>query len=175
VAVAALAYKPLRPLLVSFDFSVPFNMQTITRSEKPYRAAGFAATVTDFLSMRMGLMGKAGNVRIAVGSAIELAKISVDVNYTLDLLTQFQPLNRVSLGLRINLGDGGRQAASERIDQLYLSGLDAYSRGDYAAAREDWETILQINPRFEPAIEGLNIIAHAESVQQRISDMQTLN
>jgi hypothetical protein len=174
-AVAALAYKPLRPLLFSFDFSVPFNMQTLNRSEKPYWAAGFAATLTDFLSMRMGLMGKAGSVRISVGSAIELAKISLDVNYTLDLLTQFQPLNRVSLGLRINLGDGGRQAASDRIDQLYLSGLDAYSRGDYAAAREDWETILQINPNFEPAIEGLDIIAHAESVQQRISDMQILN
>ncbi|GHU64451.1 hypothetical protein FACS189447_01260 [Spirochaetia bacterium] len=174
-ATLALAYKPLKPLLVSFDFSIPLNMQDMGLSEKPYWAAGFAATVTDFLSMRMGLMGKAGSVRITLGSALELEKIALDVNYTLDLLTQMQPLNRVSLGVRFNLGDGGRKERSLRVDELYLAGLDAYSRENYPLARDYWEEVLTLNPKFEPAREGINIIAHAENVQQRISDMQTLD
>ncbi|MDR2618835.1 MAG: UPF0164 family protein [Treponema sp.] len=173
--VAALAYKPLRPLLVSFDFSVPLNLADISLSERPYWSLGFAAQVTNFLSMRMGLMGKHGNVRIALGSAVELEKISLDLNYTLDLLTQMQPLNRVSLGVRFNLGDGGRKERAGRVDQLYLAGLDAYSRGNYQEAREYWEEALRIDPKFDPATEGLSIIAHAQSVQQKISDMQTLD
>jgi hypothetical protein len=175
VAVIGLAYKPLRPLLFSFDFSVPLNLQDISLSEKPYWSAGFSAAVTSFLSMRMGLMGKAGSVRVTVGSAVELEKISLDINYTLDLLTQMQPLNRVSLGVRFNLGDGGRKNRADGVDRLYLAGLDAYSRGSYLEAQEYWEDALKLTPKFEPAREGLAIITHTENVQQRISDMQTLD
>jgi hypothetical protein len=174
-AVIALAYKPLRPLLFSFDFSVPLNLKDIGLSERPYWAAGFAASVTRFLSMRMGLMGKHGNVRITVGSAVELEKISLDINYTLDLLTQMQPLNRVSLGVRFNLGDGGRGERARRVDHLYLAGLDAYSRNNYQEARDYWEEVLRLDPGFDPAQEGINIINHAQNVQQRINDMQTLD
>jgi len=117
-ATAALAYRPLRPLLFSFDFSLPVNLQDVSLSEKPYLAFGFAGEITSFLSMRTGVMGKAGNIRIALGSAIQLDKISLDVNYTLDLLTQMQPLNRVSLGVRLELGDQGRMATRDRVYEL---------------------------------------------------------
>jgi hypothetical protein len=40
VAVASLAYKPLRPLLVALDFSAPMNLNDLTLSEKPYLALG---------------------------------------------------------------------------------------------------------------------------------------
>jgi hypothetical protein len=174
VAVAALSYKPLRPLLLSFDFLFPMNFYDMSLSEKPYWAAGFSVSVTSFLSMRAGLMGKAGNVRITIGSAINLEKISLDVNYTLDLLTQIQPLNRVSLGVRLKLGDGGRGALAARVDEFYLAGLDAYSRGDYAQARQHWEDALALNPKFDPAREGLNILTHSQNVQDRIEEMQRL-
>jgi hypothetical protein len=174
VAVAALSYKPLRPLLISFDFLIPMNLQDISLSEKPYWAAGLSASVTNFLSMRAGLMGKAGNVRITIGSAVKLEKISMDINYTLDLLTQLQPLNRVSLGVRLNLGDGGRGAMAARVDDLYLAGLEAYARGDYAQARQFWEDALALNPKFDPAREGLNILIHSQSVQDKINEMQQL-
>jgi tetratricopeptide (TPR) repeat protein len=174
VAVAALSYKPLRPLLLSFDFAFPMNFHDISLSEKPYWAAGLSVSVASFLSMRTGLMAKAGNVRITIGSAINLQKISLDINYTLDLLTQMQPLNRVSLGVRLNLGDGGRSAKAARVDELYLSGLDAYAQGDYAQARQLWEDALALNPKFEPARESLDILAHSQSVQERIEEMQRL-
>jgi tetratricopeptide (TPR) repeat protein len=174
VAVAALSYKPLRPLLFSFDFFVPMNFYDISLSEKPYWAVGFSASVAKFLSMRTGFMAKAGNVRITIGSAVNLQKISLDINYTLDLLTQFQPLNRVSLGVRLNLGDRGRGALAGKVDELYLAGLDAYAAGDYAQARQHWEDALALNPKFDPARESLDILAHSQSVQQRIDEMQRL-
>jgi len=174
VITAALAYKPLRPLLFSFDFSVPINFMDISHSEKPYWAFGVAGEITSFLSMRAGFMGKSGNVRITAGSAIILNKISLDINYTLDLLTQIQPLNRVSLGVRFDLGDQGRKAMSQKVDELYLQGLEAYSRSDYQTARECWEEVLELDPRFDPAKEALNLINKTIGVQERIRDMSRL-
>jgi tetratricopeptide (TPR) repeat protein len=172
--VAALAYKPLRPLLFSFDFSVPLNMTNPSLSEKPYWALGFAADVTSFLSMRAGFQSKTGNVRLTVGSAVSLKNISLDVNYALDLVTQLQPLNRVSLGVRLNLGDQGRAALSNRVDALYLAGLDAYAEGKYDEAERSWEEALSLNPKFAPATESLVILRHARSVERRIDDLQRL-
>jgi tetratricopeptide (TPR) repeat protein len=175
VATAALSYKPLRPLLFSFDFSYPINMRDPALSEKPYWAAGAAVNITSFLSMRTGLLFKSGNIRLALGSAIDLNKISLDVNYTLDLLTQMQPLNRVSVGIRFDLGDQGRKQTASRVDELYLAGLDAYARGNYPEAQYYFEEVLKIDPKFDPAREGLKTIQHGLSVQQRIDDMQRLD
>ncbi|MDR2259309.1 MAG: UPF0164 family protein [Treponema sp.] len=175
VATAALSYRPLRPLLFSFDFSCPINIMNPALSEKPYWAAGAAVNITSFLSMRTGLLFKSGNVRVALGSAITLNKISLDINYTLDLLTQMQPLNRVSVGIRFDLGDQGRKQAADRVDELYLAGLDAYAQGKYQEAQYYFEEALNINPKFDPAREGLKIIQHALSVQERIDDLQRLD
>ena len=174
IITAALAYKPLRPLLISFDYSFPMNFKEISLSEKPYWALGLAGDLTSFLSMRTGLMAKAGNVRFTVGSAISLEKISIDVNYSLDLMTQIQPLNRVSLGVRLNLGDQGRKWKAERIDELYLLGMNAYSRSDLYTAKTCWEEALELDPRFSPAKEGLAIIDKTFRTEQRIEDMQRL-
>ena len=174
VITAALAYKPLRPLIFSFDFSVPINFVNISLSEKPYWAFGFSGDIVSFLSMRMGILGKAGNFRLTVGSAINMQKMSLDINYTLDLLTQIQPLNRVSLGLRLNLGDQGRKATSEKVDSLYIQGLDAYASYKYEDARNYWEQALELDPRFEPAREALGIINKTLGVQERINNMSRL-
>jgi hypothetical protein len=175
VMTAGISYKPLRPLMLAFDFNVPMNLHEVKLSEKPYWSTGFAVQATSFLSMRMGLMAKKGNVRVTVGSAIMLKKIAMDINYSLDLLTQLQPMNRVSVGVRFDLGDQGRKVRDQKVDELYLAGLDAYSQGDYDHARTHWADALALNPRFDPAKEGLNIIEHTIGVQQRIEDMQRLN
>jgi hypothetical protein len=174
VITAALSYKPLRPLLISFDFSVPLNFTKVSLSEKPYWALGLAAEITRFLSMRAGIMGKAGNVRITVGSAVHLSKISLDINYSLDLMTQLQPLNRVSIGIRLDLGDQGRKAKSDRVDELYIAGLDAYSKHDFEYAKNCWEEALRLDPSFSPAREGLSVIKKTIGVEERIGDMQRL-
>jgi hypothetical protein len=185
-ATIALAYKPLRPLLLSFDFSLPMNLQEIEVSEQPYWAAGLAVSLTDFLSFRGGLQVKAGNVRVAVGSALKLTKkgsplggkidaLSLDLNYTMDMLTQLQPMNRLSLGLRLDLGDQGRSEKANRVDSLYLDGLEAYARGEYREAQQCWEDALKLDKTYLPAQESLSILEEALAVQRRMDELQQLN
>jgi hypothetical protein len=171
---AALAYKPFRPLTVAFDFTYPLNTQDFALSEKPYWAAGANVDITHFLSMRAGLLGRYGGYRFTIGSAVDLGKIALDLNYSLDLLTQITPMNRISLGVHFNFGDKGRQEISDQVDALYLSGLDAYSSGDIAKAQADWEEALSLNPRFDPAQEGLSLITNSADLEERINTMQTL-
>jgi len=169
------SHRPARPLLFSFDVTMPMNFADMSLSERPYWAFGFAGEATSFLSMRAGVMGRAGNARITVGSGIKLQKLALEVNYTLDLATQIQPMNRVSLGVRLNLGDQGRGARAEKVDELYLAGLEAYSRADFHSARASWEEALRLDPRFEPAHEGLRIIQRTLEVEERIMEMQRLD
>ncbi|MDR1637147.1 MAG: UPF0164 family protein, partial [Treponema sp.] len=173
--VAAFSCKPLRPILLSFDFFLPFNMRDPKLSEKPWWAGALSVRVTDFLSMRGGLMAKSGNFRLTVGSAVNLKKISLDVNYTMDLLTQLQPLNRVSLGVRLDLGDQGRARLAAETDRFYLEGLDAYALGDYSLAYRNWREALRLNPQFVPAKESLAVLEEVMAVQRRLDELQRLD
>ncbi|MCL2411621.1 MAG: UPF0164 family protein [Treponema sp.] len=168
------SYKPLRPLTLGLDFTLPVNLMDPGLSELPFGAFGFAVNVTDFLSMHGGFMLRAGGSRIAIGSVINLNRIAVDVNYTLDLLTQLQPLNRVSLAVRFDLGDRDRRQLADNVDELYLLGLEAFSRGNFADARLLWEEALRINPRFDPARESLTMLDNREELLQRIESLYRL-
>lgn len=172
---AALSYKPIRPLLFSFDFFIPLNIMEPEYSEAVYFAFGVSANVASFLSMRAGLMIKAGSSRITVGSAVNLNKIALDVNYTLDLLTQLQPMNRVSLAVRFDLGDGGRRLKASMVEDAYLKGIDAYSRGNYPEAKYYWEEALRLDPKFLPARQSLDMLYSREQLEQRIEELQKLD
>jgi hypothetical protein len=172
---AALAYKPIRPVTLAFDFTMPVNMQDFDLSEKPFWAAGLDVNITNFLSMRAGFLGRYGGYRITIGSEVDLGRVALDINYSLDLLTQFTPLNRISLGARLNFGDQGRQEKADRVDALYLSGVEAYRDGDIRLAREYFEEALSINPRFDPAKEGITLIEDSASLEHRIRGMQYLD
>jgi hypothetical protein len=172
VVVAGIAYRPIRPLLVSFDYTLPLNLYDIDLSEKSYYAAGISVTVSRFLSMWGGLRLKAGGTRVTIGSAISLEKIVFDVNYTLDLATQIQPLNRVSVGVRLNLGDHGRSRIAKQVDEFYLAGLDSYSQGNDTDAKRLWQEALELDATFDPALEGLSAIRASEKLQQRVSQMR---
>jgi tetratricopeptide (TPR) repeat protein len=172
---AAISYKPIRPLTLAFDFNLPFNLVDIELSEQPYMAFGISANVTNFLVMRGGVMYKAGSSRVTVGSAVNLNNISLDINYTLDLLTQLQPLNRISLGVRFDLGDGGRQQKANKVDELYFLGLEAYSRGNLEDARYCWEEALRLDPKYDPARQSLAMLVNREDLIQRIDELFRLD
>ena len=171
---AAISYKPFRPLTFALDFNVPINMIDISLSELPHAAFGFSVNVTNFLSMRAGVMYKAGSSRVSVGSAINLDKLAIDVNYTLDLLSQLQPLNRISLGIRFDLGDSGRNQKADQVEELYIIGLEAYSQGKPDDARLCWEEALRINPKYDPARESLDMLNNREDLTKRIEDLYRL-
>jgi len=174
VAVAGLAYRPLRPFLFSFDFSVPLNLSDPALSEDPYWALGFSATVTKFLSMQTGLMVKTGNFRFSIGSAVLMDTLSLDINYTLDLLTQLQPLNRISVAARFDFGDLGRADRADKVESLYLTGLEAYAQGELEEALKNWDAALKLDGSFDPAREGRAAILGLHALETRIGEIQQI-
>jgi len=172
---AAISFKPIRPLTFALDFCLPLNLMDISLSELPYGSLGISINIASFLSMRAGLMVKPASSRITIGSAVNLKNISLDINYTLDFLTQLQPLNRISLGVRLDLGDGGRRDVSNKVDELYLLGFEAFSRGNYDDARLCWVEALKINPRYEPAREAIAMLEDRDGLTSRIEDLYKLD
>lgn len=174
VAVVAASYRPIRPVQLSFDYSIPVNLVDPSLSMDPYWAAGFSVAVTDFLSMQGGFMIRATNPRITVGSRILVAGLDLNVNYTLDLLTQLQPFNRVSVSARFSFGDGGRAAKAAKVDDLYLRGLEAYAGGDMEAALELWQEALRLDPGFDPAKEGIAAVRGSTDLLRKMDEIQRL-
>ncbi|HCM29028.1 MAG: hypothetical protein A2Z99_07085 [Treponema sp. GWB1_62_6] len=174
VATAAVSYRPIRPVLAAFDFSVPINLMDPALSERPYAAIGASAAITKFLSMRAGLLYRSSNLRLSVGSGIALEGIDLDVTYTLDLLTQLTPLNRVSLAARFDFGDGGRAERARKVDELYLKGLEEYANGNPDEALRLWKEVLDMDPRFDPAREGTSALLASRALEKRIDEIQKL-
>jgi len=169
---AGLAYSPLRPLTLAFDFNLPFNLNG-TDSEKPYFAVGMDLSLTNFLSMQSGVLLKSGLPRFTIGTAVEMEKVDFVVNYTLDLTTQFDKLDRFSLEVRLNMGDYGRKEKEEQAELLYIEGLKYYAEGDFVEAIKKWEECLEMNPVFTPAKEMINTAINSFRLQQEMLEKQT--
>lgn len=174
VATAGIAYNFFKPILVSADISFPINLMDPALSEDPYWSVGYRMTITDFWKLQAGLLIKGGNPRISVGAAIDFSPLTLEVNYTLDLTTQFSPLNRMSIEARFDMGDLGRAAKATRAEELYLQGLDAYAAGDLELAITYWDESLRLNPYFDPARENRDTAVDALALRQRILELQRL-
>jgi tetratricopeptide (TPR) repeat protein len=169
-----LSYHPIRPVVLAFDYSVPINLVDPALSENPYWAAGVSVAVSQYVSMQTGLMIRGTNPRITMGSKIAVSGIDLNVNYTLDLLTRLQPLNRVSLSVRFDFGDRGRSARAERVDYLYLKGLEEYAGGNTEEAARLWQEALKLDPKFDPAREGLGSVLGLHDLVKKMDEIQRL-
>jgi hypothetical protein len=172
VATAGLAYSFLKPILVSADVSFPVNLVNPALSEAPYWGVGYRMTITDFWKLQAGFLIKGGNPRISVGAALDFSPL--EVNYTLDLTTQFSPLNRMSIEARFDMGDLGRSAKAARAEDLYLQGLDAYAAGDLELAITYWNESLKLNPYFDPARENRDTAQASIELRKRMLELQRL-
>jgi len=171
VLTAGLAYSPLRPLTIASDFSVPINLVDLSKSENPYWSVGTQFVLTDFLSMQAGLQVKGSNPRLSVGTAIEFNPLTLFVNYTLDLTTQFTSLNHLSVQARFRLGDMGRAAKTEKVDELYTAGLEAYTRGDIERAVVYWTEALVLDPSFDPARDAVRAAKASLDLRKGMRDI----
>ena len=174
VATAGVAYNFLKPILISGDISFPINLVDLSQSERFYWGVGYRMTITSFWDLQAGLLVKGGNPRISVGAALDFAPLTLEINYTLDLTTQFSPLNRMSVEARFALGDLGRAQKAARAEELYLQGLDAYAAGDLELAISYWDESLKLNPYFDPARENRDTARTALELRKRILEMQKL-
>jgi hypothetical protein len=178
LAVLGLAYKPLEALLFSFDASFPFNMKNAGKSGKPYFASGLEFARGAFPSLRGGVQFKQGSLRLTMGSSLRLftegaektaqnfRQLSVDLDYSREILSGSRPLNRLTLGIRAGLG----KRESGRVENLYTGGLEAYAQNDYPLARRRWEEALELDPRFLPAEEALAMLEETLAAAGRVDE-----
>lgn len=171
---AGLAYSPIRPLTLAFDFNYPFNLDG-TEAEDPYFAMGMDLILTSFLSIQSGFLLKSGLPRFTLGTALEMEKIDFVINYTLDLTTQYDELDRISLEVRLNMGDYGRKENAEQAEVLYIEGLKLYAEGDFVEAIKKWESCLELNPVFNPASEMIETAYNSFQLQEEMLEKQTAN
>ncbi|MEM5947876.1 UPF0164 family protein [Spirochaetia bacterium 38H-sp] len=171
---SGIAYSPIRPLLITFDFSLPFNLIQDVAAESSSYATGIVVDITNFLTMQTGILIKGGNPRISIGSLVTLGQIEVQTNYTLDMTTTLTPLDKMSITLTFNLGDEGRGEKQKQVDKYYLQALDSYAKGDLEKTIELCEKALAIDPDFSPAQKTLKIAKESVELQNKMLELQQI-
>ena len=166
--VGGLAFAPLNPLLLSFDAQMPIMPFSDDPPEPIAYAAGMALQVTNFFAAQSGFLLRGGNPRLTLGGRLDLDQIRFHINYTLDMTTQTDRLDRFSILASLNLGDGGRTDVQRRVEEYYLDSLVAFAAGEFEATMTLAQRALDLDPRFQPAEETLVIAQRLLNLQRRL-------
>jgi hypothetical protein len=100
--------------------------------------------------------------------------LQFNVNYTLDMTTQAALFNRISLAVKLNLGDRGREAKQKKVEMLYIDGLKLYASGRLEDAIVKWQEAVTLDKRFDPAVEGIKTASITLELQQKIQNLQKI-
>lgn len=172
---AGISVKLIKPVTLSLEFQQPINLQNLSTYLKPYIASGISLEFTNFLSVLGGFAIKGGNPRFSAGFEFEVAKVRFNFNYTLDFTSSFSPLNKLSLSLKLKLGDKGRSIIDKQVDEYYQQGLIYYAEADYQAAIDVWKEALKLNKRFDPAKLGIQSAQYQIDMFQLIKESLLLD
>jgi hypothetical protein len=172
---AGLSYSPIRPLVISVDFDLPFNLLDPSESTLPYWAIGVSGTVTDFLGLQLGLLLEEGKPVITIGAKVDLADLTLVMNWTLDSLTQTGTFGRISFEIKTNLGDAGRLNKQKQVEELYLEGFKHYSDGDLLGAIAIWQQCLAMDPEFDLAKRAIQGAQDELDTQRKIDEAKKIN
>lgn len=167
-----ISYKIIRPLTLALEFRQPINLADLSEYQMFYFSGGVCADILPFFSVLGGFQFKGANPRFSIGGEFEVLKVRFNVNYSLDLTTSFNPVNRISLSAKIRLGDRGRAEQMEKIDELYKQGILYYTAGEYELAINTWKEILIIDKLYDPAI---NAISSTEKYLNMLNGVQELS
>jgi len=168
------AWKPAHPLVISAEYQQPVNILNLNQSERAVFGVGAALEFTSFIAVLAGFQLKGANPRFSLGTELNVNDLQFNINYTLDLTTQAALLNRVSLAAKLNLGDSGREARRILIEKMYLEGLQLYAQGNLENAIALWRRTLELDKRFDPAIEGIETAELTLEIQRMIRELQQL-
>lgn len=168
---AGIAYSPVRIFTLAIDATKPFYLNG-EDAEMMSLAFGMDFNATSFLSIQSGFLLKTGKPRITLGSEVNVKSFSLYTNYTLDLATQFQAMDRMSVSLKWNLGDRGRTTLRDKVQELYLEGLEAYAQGRYYDAISLWEECLELDNEFLPAEEMINTTKKSLDLEEEMKERQ---
>jgi len=162
-----LAYKPMRPLTVAVDFNLPFNLNG-EDAERFSIAAGLNADVAEFVSAHTGFLIKTGKPRFTLGADVRLKNMTLATNYTLDLATRLEMFDRMSVSVKVDLDTVRQLIVRDKVQELYLQGLDAYARGELDEAIRLWNECLSEDGTFTPAREMLETAKEALEYKQEL-------
>ena len=163
------AYRPASFFLFGIDINQGVNLVNIRRSGLPYGSVGLMVAITQYFNLLTGFGIKGGNPRFNLGGEINLSNVQISANYTLDLSSQVTNISRISVGVKLLLGQDKRDEQQDAIKKLYIQGLKAYNDKSYEKAIEIWKEILAIDKRYDPAIEG---IARAEQQLKLLEEIK---
>lgn len=157
---AGISLKFIKPITVSFDFVQPLNLLDTSTYLIPYFNSGVSVQFASFVSFLGGFSLKGANPRISAGFEFEVAKIRLNMNYSLDFTSSLAPINRIGLSAKLLLGDKGRSIIDAQVDEYYQVGLKYYADAKWEDAIEVWQKALLLNKRFDPAIQGIQSAQH---------------
>ena len=172
---AGISVKLIKPITISADFVQPINLFDIGTYLIPYFNTGISIQFASFVSLLAGFQLKGANPRISTGLEFEVAKIRLNMNYTLDLTTSLAPLNRISLSAKILLGDKGRSITDAQVDEYYKLGLKYYADAQWEDAILVWQEAVKLNKRFDPAIQGIQSARYQIEMFQKIKESLMLD
>ena len=171
------AYSPLRAVIVAGDFIVPVSFASGIPASPVAGAIGASVRVTEFFAAQTGVLVRREGSRFSLGASLDLTDLSVDVNYNLDLATQFTNVDRFSVQARLIFGDEGRGALRDLVDRYYLEAWRASALGQLDVAIEYSQKALELDPTFTPAQELLRISLDTRQLQQdlRSIDLESIS
>ena len=157
-------------ITATFDIKQPVNLFHPTEYQMFSLSTGIILAFTKQFNLLVGAEIKGGNPRFSVGSELQLTNARLNFNYTLDLTSSLNPVNRISLSAKILLGDRGRAERQKLIDELYARGLEYYANAEWEKAIDEWEAILILNKRYDPAILGIDSARAQIEMYQRVRE-----
>ena len=172
---AGISVRFIKPIALSADYVQPINLLAPGTYLKPNFNTGVSIQFAPSVSLLAGFSIKGANPRISTGFEFEVAKIRLNLNYTLDLTTSFAPVNRISLSAKILLGDKGRSLVDAKVDEYYQLGLKYYADAKWEDAIVVWEEALKLNKRFDPAIQGIQSARYQIEMFRKIKESLMLD
>ncbi len=168
-----ISYNFFRPVTISLDFRQPINLQNFSEYQMFYAGTGISVKITKFFSVLGGFQIKGANPRFSLGGEALVSKVKLNANYTLDLTSSLNPLNRFSISASILLGDKGRAEKREKVKKLYNEGIYFFAQKDYEKAIEIWRKVLKIDRNFDPAKTGIRIATLYNEMLQNMENLST--
>lgn len=171
-ASAGFSWYILQPLLISIDFNYPFNLDG-SEAELYSLAGGFDLAITDFFSIQGGYYHKQGLPRLTMGTMIGINEFTLVTNGTVDLTNALSKDDlRFSVALKMDFGDRGRKTRQEKIQELYLEGVDSFADGELLKAISIWEECLKLDKSFTPAEEMITTAKRTIDLEEKMRDQQ---
>lgn len=167
---AGISVKFFPFLTACVDIKQPVNLMNLSNYQLFSLSIGADFSFADYFSILAGLELKGGNPRLSLGAEFEYNNTRINLNYTLDLTSSGNPVNRISLSAKLLLGDKGRAETQKKIDALYNEGLVYYYSSEWEKAIETWEKILEIDKRYDPAIIGIESAKAQMNMIQKVRD-----